>query len=334
MSTTTQPTQKQIKARINRLFQKFYNLDQQHSDNEQAANNGDMKWSEMEKKNAKLDKRRYEALDTLEDYMKEHGVYNETIFVDMATAKTEEMFCNCCCTFDQLFGKYDQDELPAQDAEQDTPQEIDDSATFTATITTQDQSGAVSTQTTNLPQENFQDLTAEQITNAINQIMQEDGINHITITRWTSAGSSSIQFGEMPKLPEPPRPPMYGKEFSDGAGFGPTVIVGHPHPYTGIVVDWPVNVSEDYAEKCFIHLLNSTPMHDIQPLKKQIETLQEGDRIQFEWNNKLYKCEFKCVKHTWHGSMMNVRNISFLTGKKLRYQNNIALGKISEFKIL
>lgn len=216
-----------------------------------------------------------------------------------------------------------------------TPDHQEDPATYTATMTSQTDQGALSIRTTTLPSEKFQDLTAEQITDAINNIMITEGINHISITQWTAQGNNTIQFGDMPQSPQPPKPAMYGETFSDPSNpDAPTVVVGQPHPFTGVVVQWPTDVHEKFQEDCFIQLLNGSPMQDIQPLKAKINSLQEGDKIRFAWNGKVHTCQFKLVRHYWHGSMMNVKDITFHTGRKMKYQNNIKLGKINHFEIL
>jgi hypothetical protein len=231
-----------------------------------------------------------------------------------------------------------------QQEEEKTAEQVEDVATYTST-TYRQEGGVLACVTTTLPTETFEELTSQEIQGAMKHLMISNNWIKVEITRWTAQGGDTIAYTlpgsdsayvrmTQPTIPDPPKPAHYGEEFREPSGTGPVITVGHPHPHTGLIVQWPSDMSEGYQEDCFINLLNSCPMEDIQPLMKEIDSLVEGDRIAFTWNKRDYKADFKLVRHSWYGGLINVKNATHTYGKVLKYQNNIRIQTMTNFRII
>lgn len=114
----------------------------------------------------------------------------------------------------------------------------------------------------------------------------------------------------------------------------PTIKVGHPHPHTGMEVQWPIEVPENWKQSRFNELLNRCPKKDIKPLKKEIATLHAGSWIKFAHKGNIYQCQFESAQHKWHGSTIDVVNVTLHTGKKMKHEKGVRLSKINHFSIL
>lgn len=222
-----------------------------------------------------------------------------------------------------------------QDSTEQTPQEqAQDHSTYMITATSKIASGAISTKTSILSAGDFANLTGTEIEQCIKDIMAANQIDHIKLTKYTSDSTCSIAFGTMPALPEPPKPPHYGDTFTPFNGGDP-IIVGKPHPYTGMIVEWPAcRGTEQYQLSYMGKLLDNAPEVDIKPLKKQIDRLRKGDRIEIMCGGKIMRGTYTACKHQWHGSWLNMSKVEVVAGKNMRFKNNIPLSSITNFKVL